>query len=190
MNQRIAKMDLRNEQNIECPRCRLDIKEAVRVKGRLVTVQERFWARVFRGELNMCWLWAGAKRGSGYGNFRLGRKISEAAHRVSWVIHFGHIPEGLCVLHRCDVRLCVNPAHLFLGTRQDNTNDMHQKGRGYCGSHSGVHNGNAKLTEQQVREIREKRASGIETRFLVAEYGMARTTIQQIVSKRIWKEVI
>jgi hypothetical protein len=75
-----------------------------------------------------CWLWERAVKGEGYGHKWYDGKL-QSAHRISWQIHRGPIPDGLWVLHRCDVMLCVNPDHLFLGTHQDNVDDKHRKGR-------------------------------------------------------------
>jgi len=75
-----------------------------------------------------CWLWTGALDSSGYGSLRVGPKIY-SVHRLSWIIFRGPIPEGLQVLHRCDTRRCIRPSHLFLGTSQDNTEDMIEKER-------------------------------------------------------------
>ncbi len=94
------------------------------------TVAERFWAKVRKGE--GCWLWVGAKQHNGYGYLHSGghsiRKPLRA-HRVSWELHNGPIPDGLRVLHSCDTPCCVNPAHLFLGTQSDNMKDCAAKGR-------------------------------------------------------------
>lgn len=76
-----------------------------------------------------CWLWTGAIRGDGYGNFTYQGR-NHGAHRVSWAFHHGPIPEGQNVCHKCDTPLCVNPDHLFLGSRSDNMRDMSKKGRG------------------------------------------------------------
>lgn len=78
-----------------------------------------------------CWLWNGSSLERGYGRFR-----GSLAHRVSWVLHNGPIPDGMHVCHRCDVTACVNPAHLFLGTALDNIRDMHAKGRDRNGQES------------------------------------------------------
>lgn len=106
-------------------------------------VSDRFFAKVdTSGE---CWLWTGSLLGNGYGRFRLpDRTVS--AHRIAWELAFGQIPEGLQVLHDCDVnyeigdityRRCVRPEHLFVGTSADNQEDMTVKGRGRVGSRNG-----------------------------------------------------
>lgn len=93
-------------------------------------VISRFWAKVAVGDADQCWLWQGPLSGNGYGRCAIGkRRAWMAAHRVSWTIHHGDIPQGLFVCHHCDVPLCVNPAHLFLGTQTDNMRDAASKGR-------------------------------------------------------------
>lgn len=90
------------------------------------------FARMHRANEAGCWLWVGVKNKQGYGHFewsRKGRDFFWMAHRAAWRIHRGPIPGGLQVLHRCDVPSCVNPDHLFLGTQQDNMDDMVRKGR-------------------------------------------------------------
>ena len=98
-------------------------------------MRERFWSKVNKTE--GCWLWTGGKN-YGYGQFWDGRKPQQA-HRISWGIHCGPIPDGLWVLHRCDVPSCVNPAHLFLGTHTDNMRDAATKGRLAIGERNGAY---------------------------------------------------
>jgi hypothetical protein len=109
----------------------------------MLTLEERFWAKVDRGDPDECWTWLAYRRPDGYGSLRMGTlgvdRRNERAHRLSWTLANGPIPAGLLVLHRCDNPSCVNPAHLFLGTDQDNADDRQSKGRG-------VRNGNQDKT--------------------------------------------
>jgi HNH endonuclease len=104
-----------------------------------------------------CWLWGSYCQSSGYGQIRIeGKRI--LAHRLSWILHFGDIPEGLLVCHTCDVRRCVNPEHLYLGTQKENMQDCLKKGRthgqtkGYAFTRKPR---TRKLTPEQVQEIRD-----------------------------------
>jgi len=87
----------------------------------------RFWSKV--DKTGDCWLWTAAQNRHGYGDFYVSRTFHTMAHRFSWALHYGPIPEGLFVCHRCDTPLCVRPDHLFVGTTQDNMADMMRKGR-------------------------------------------------------------
>jgi hypothetical protein len=106
-------------------------------------------------------------------------------HRLSYELHFGEIPGGLYVMHSCDNRACVNPAHLSLGTHEDNMRDMTEKGRKPLGSRSS----SAKLTEDQVSEIRRRHGGGEVQRDLAREFGVGHTSIGRIVRGEGWKHV-
>jgi HNH endonuclease len=116
---------------------------------------ERFWAKVARGGPDDCWIWRGSKTSAGYGNLAsLAGAQPFYAHRLSYEFHSGPIPRGMFVLHRCDNPACVNPNHLFLGTQTDNMRDMSAKGRSGISIRLGEANHRAKLTAEQVAEIR------------------------------------
>ena len=147
-----------------------------------------FWAKVDKsGE---CWLWTAGRFTSGYGQFNQragGPKLSLAAHRVAWQLASGEIPEGLCVLHKCDNRLCVNPAHLFLGTKRDNTADMIKKGR--KNTAVGNQKPNSRLTPCGVALARQMRRCGVSGREIAKRFGVGPTTIRRILSGLSWKHV-
>ena len=128
-----------------------------------------------------CWLWIGSWNWMNYGNFRH-RKRSQLAHRISWEIYKGPIPEGLFVLHKCDVPSCVNPDHLFLGTQVDNIRDAVRK----CRFVVGEKNGQSKLTENQAKEIKkDKRKNSI----IAKEYMISPSTICDIQHQRRWRHI-
>lgn len=110
-----------------------------------------FWNKVKRRSAQRCWEWTAYRNPLGYGMFWYEKRL-QLAHRVSWKIHNGVFNEKLCVLHSCDNPSCVNPRHLWLGTRTDNNNDKVRKGRAQ--RMFGEENGRARLTEAQVLELR------------------------------------
>ncbi|QIB36543.1 HNH endonuclease [Ancylobacter pratisalsi] len=163
---------------------------------------ERFWQKVdVSGGPHACWLWKGARCSNGYGHISAPRPLRTTwkAHRVSYLLNKGD-PIGWCVCHRCDVPMCVNPAHLFLGTVKDNTADMLAKGRPTClGSRRyprlaqsvlrGEQIASAKLTASQVSEIRARAAGGANSTELGVLYGVDSSTVRQIVRREIWRHV-
>lgn len=146
-------------------------------------VEERFWAKVDKRGPNECWKWTAAKMFTGYGEFRVDGKMLYA-HRVSWELHNGPIPGGMCVLHICDNRACVNPAHLWFGTYADNMQDMERKGR--CAHPHGEANGKAKFTRGEVRGIRRLLALGLSQRAIARKHNVGHSAIWSIKIGRTW----
>lgn len=152
-------------------------------------VEERFWLYVEKCE-GECWWWRGCLTYSGYGQIKNSGKMVRS-HRLSYELHHPLTKPiddiKLCVLHSCDNPKCVNPAHLSLGTHQDNMTDMANKGRATGASHPGEKNPNSKLNEQQVIEIRNRYANGgITLKQLSNEYGGSITTISSIITRKRW----
>lgn len=126
-----------------------------------------------------CWLWT-QHTVNEYGCAQIDGR-SQKAHRASYTAFVGPIPEGMMVCHTCDVPSCVNPNHLFLGTQQDNMEDMHRKGRGV--SRSGESSGVSKLTNAQVLAIR---ADSRKTAEIASEYGIVRQSVMNIKNGITW----
>ena len=159
---------------------------------RMRPLAERFWAYVHRGEPDACWLWSSTTSGNGYGQIRIadgGPRRYLLAHRVSWEMHHGPIPDGLLVCHHCDVRACCNPAHLFLGTQSDNIRDMVAKGRQVIRvTVVGSQKASAKLTEAQVTEARRCYAQGDHNvSALSRAYGVSWAAMAAILRREKWK---
>lgn len=120
-----------------------------------------------------CWEWLGAGKGNGYGNVTIdGKQIG--AHRASYLMFRGEIPEGMDVCHKCDNRSCVNPSHLFVATRAANMADMAQRGRGYggCRKH---------LREAQVQEVRRRVQAGVHAAEVARQMDINQSTVSAII---------
>ena len=132
-----------------------------------------------------CQLWLGWVDNQGYGVLTVDWR-DRAAHRVAYETHIGEIPAGLLVCHRCDVRSCINPAHLFAGTHAANMADMAAKGRAWNGGRRGSKNPKARLTEEIVRQIL---ADTRDLDVIAADHGVFRTTISRIKRRKTWSHV-
>ena len=149
---------------------------------------DRFWSRV--SKTSDCWEFT-PTNSSGYGRIVVNGK-RWLTHRLSWVVHFGEIPDNLCVCHKCDNPACVRPTHLFLGTQTDNLKDMDNKGRRGTNSAviQGEQNGNVKLTDNQVSEVRRLYIAGKCNYIELAEkFDVHRTTISRIIRNKNRKEI-
>jgi len=158
-------------------------------KSRRRLLETRFWEKVDKS--GDCWVWTAGTTTYGYGCMpdEVGRPAM--AHRLSWRLHFGVIPRGMCVCHHCDNPPCVRPDHLFLGTKWDNSQDMLQKKRCHCSPQAiGERNSNSKLMPKQVLEIRDRYATGgITQASLAYEYGISCQGIHNIVMRKTWKHI-
>ena len=139
--------------------------------------KNRFWGQV--DKTGPCYVWTGARIPQGYGYIGISGK-SVRAHRVSWEIHNGEIPDGLWVLHRCDNPSCVRPDHLFLGTNSDNMNDCASKGR----MRLGEKHHKAKLSWEKVEMIRSSTKTQKE---LAKEFGVCQATVWSVLAGESWK---
>jgi hypothetical protein len=165
---------------------------------------DRFWEKVdVTGD---CWIWLGARLTRGHGVFKL-RGQQMGAHRASWILSRGPIPDGpgyhgTCVCHRCDNPACVRPEHLFLGTIQDNLADMRSKGRDVHvsgerhGSKTKPHRiargertGSAILSESAVRDIRDRISRGETQTSIASHYGISQGTVSFVNTRRTWAHV-
>lgn len=148
---------------------------------------DRFWKKVDRKSEDECWNWIASCAGKGYGQIKpplgFGRR-NFYAHRISFTLAFGGVPDGLEVCHRCDNPKCCNPKHLFAGTRAINAQDMSIKMR----STWGVRSGTAKLTEQQVREIRALIDQVPQTE-IASRFGVSQIQISRIKTGKRWNKL-
>jgi len=159
------------------------------------TTEEIFWSHVNKNgptqphcpELGPCWEWTGELRGFGYGCIWISSTEREMAHRVSWRLFVGPIPEGKRILHKCDNRKCVRPSHLFEGTQLDNMRDKFAKGR--ANMLRGEDQPNSKLSEKEVLEIRALAANGMTQQAIADKFGVIQQCVQLIVTRKRWKHI-
>ncbi len=148
----------------------------------------RFWHKVDKRGPKECWLWLGTKPAFGHGQFVCQGSVVYA-HRFAWEQYYGQIPEGDngCILHKCDVPACVNPTHLFMGTREENLADMRRKGRGSKPPiHRGAANSQTKLNDDIVREIKAAMGTPKE---IATRFGIPRRIYYRIRAGETWGHV-
>lgn len=150
--------------------------------------EARFWAKVDKSAgAEGCWPWTGARNWQDYGIFKLaGGTHGQSAHRYTWEVTNGRIPDGLQVLHRCDNPPCCNPAHLWLGTNTDNVADKMAKGRAKTAR--GETNRHAKLTADQVKEIRALGGTMSQEK-IGQQFGVSQVQISNILRGDHWKHI-
>ena len=169
-----------------------------------LSIEERFWSKVDRtpgyGPNGDCWIWTGAKNQRGYGHFGPATRLVVRSHRFAWGLVNGQVPEGLQVLHSCDMRACCNPKHLHLGTNWENRLESVQRGRTPRGDRHpsrrhpekvprGEGHVLSRLTDARVRVIREEYLSGVRARDLAILFGISRRTVSD-VCHHTWRHVL
>lgn len=173
--------------------------------GRSRFTQEGFWSRTSRDSAigDACWMWTRAKYKTGYGKLYYAKSVTYA-HRVAWELWHGAVPTDMYVCHRCDVKACCRPDHLFLGTHDDNMADALLKGRFASGARNGRHTKPEcqpsrigelcpahKLTRSQVEQMRARYVPGKVTfDEIAADFGVSRTTARNAVRKVSWSNVV
>jgi hypothetical protein len=158
-------------------------------RGVYTPAHVRFWKHVTPCPNTGCWFWLGAANELGYGHMLDDNlKAKRRATHISYRMHYGLDPSelGLFVLHKCDVPSCVNPAHLFLGTAKDNSQDMCAKGRHFHHEARGEAHAGSKLTDDIVRAIRASREPLAP---LAERYGVTMALISAVRHRKIWRHV-
>jgi hypothetical protein len=153
---------------------------------------EKFYGHVEEDE-HGCHVWQGCIKDGGYGYVRQ-NNCTRLVHRAAYEHYKGEIPIGMVVRHKCDNRACANPDHLILGTQAQNMRDMVDRGRHFSQTSPekvvrGSRNGQAKLTEDQVREIRAREAKGVSAVSVAALYNVAAETIRSIWKREAWQHI-
>lgn len=161
----------------------------MKISGR-PQIEQRLLEKIEAVPFSGCWIWMGSLRAvTGYGQVCVAAGRTKLAHRVSYELFRGPIPEGMDVCHSCDVTACINPSHLFLGTHADNMRDMIRKGRRRPKEQRGEKNSSALLTTQNVKEIRERRAAGELVKNIALAYGVSRHAITDVCKRKTWRHV-
>jgi len=155
--------------------------------GLLLTPRQvaNFWSKINKDAPGGCWLWTGSLRDGWHGQIGFGGK-NFSTHSVAWLLLGGDILlSGSNLCHSCDVGHCCNPAHMRIGTHADNARDKTERNR----NPNGIRNGNAVLTEDQVREIRSLRASGMKLHAIATHFKVSRSAVKFILYGKTWTHV-
>jgi hypothetical protein len=163
-----------------------------RRRGPKVGWLSRFWASVSKGADDECWLWTGATNHCGYGTISVRfmgvKKRQWLVHRISYLLAYGSISDGMNVLHKCDVVNCVSPLHLFLGTNADNMQDSARKHRNHIPF--GSLNANSKLNDEKVRSMRSIYANGeVTLKQVGVQFGISIASAFNAINGKTWRRV-
>lgn len=149
----------------------------------VLSLLARFQSKVMPEPNTGCWIWTACLNGNGYGSINVSKGRAALAHRVSYELHKGKIPKGLCALHTCDNTWCVNPDHLFLGTIQDNVKDRDHKNRV---QHGQTHF-RAKVEKIHIGIIKEAVSLGFPRKEIAKYFRLSKTGLQSIITNKHWK---
>jgi hypothetical protein len=138
-----------------------------------IPISQKIDDKVLRIPESGCWIWLGSITNHGYGTMTLGARTNISAHRASYELKHGPIPDGMLALHTCDIKCCVNPDHIFIGTQKENMADKVRKNRQAKGEKHGMH----KLTEPQAVEIKSSTKRPMD---LAKEFNCSATTIRPV----------
>jgi HNH endonuclease len=170
-------------------------KTGPKTKGRVFSwPATRFWAKVIQNGPThpilgtACWDWTGSKNSFGYGHIQVNHRLVPA-HRFSYELHYGPIPNGLFVCHHCDNPPCTNPLHLFLGNASDNSKDAADKGRLIPPHHVGSAHPQAKLTDRDVLEIRRRAGDGENPLDIARDFDVHFGTIYRVINRATWTHI-
>lgn len=171
-------------ESFHCPGCGKDTPKPLCEQKTIA----RFWSKVRKTD--KCWIWVGQMQPPSfkYGRFML-KKRPLFAHRVSWEINNGPIPEGLYVLHSCDNPPCVNPSHLSVGTKKENSRQMVERGRGRHQIYRGEDHPNSKLSEENISDIRRLASDGMAKKEIGMRFGVSDTMVGYIVRRKSWGHI-
>ena len=168
------------------------------MNNKVTPIIDRYLAKVDKsGGPDACWPWTGS-RDKGYGQIHAGPQPGVArnsrkplkTHRFAYELEFGPIPDGMSVLHRCDNPPCCNPKHLFIGTQADNMHDMDEKLRRITPDRKGARHGMARLTEDDVRDIRRRYSTGTVTQAALAcHFRVTQAQISSVVLRKSWSHI-
>lgn len=147
------------------------------------TTYERFIEKI--KIVDECWEWISSSDGR-YGFFKF-ENLNYRSHRMSWMLHFGEIPQGMLICHKCDNMICVNPDHLFLGTQKDNVRDCIKKSR--MNRPTGEKNNLSRFKESDIHEIRNLYLEGISSHEIAEKYSTSPSEICDILRCKIWKHL-
>jgi len=149
-------------------------------------LKKRFWEKVLKASANECWNWTASVAGKGYGQIKVPKQRRQLyAHRLSYEMHKGEIPDGMLVCHRCDNPRCVNPKHLFLGTGADNLGDMAAKDRHLYGERNTEH----RLSEKDVHCIFDLSEAGLSQHRIAKRIGVGQPQVGRILRGERWRHV-